>query len=227
MPDETDEEFLDRMMKTLEGISGAGSEHDKKYDDFHKELGEFIAQFAGVETQLLAVLYHYGQLKWPIAKAIFSPVRVDSGITDLRRILYVRRLKTKRAKELTIILDHLNAINKLRNNILHLGFTDLTKPQPDEYWITNARLVYARRAAIRERISKRALEQLNWDLTDISLRLYCHLPYAMKSHQRRYLLAFRRSNPLGRPPAWRYKFPSPTKKHRKPRARSPSAQSGP
>ena len=219
--DADDIKFLNNMLESISALSDAQQSTYGKQAKFHQALGEFIAQFATIETFLLDIIHRYGQLKWTVAKALLSPVRVDDGITHIRRLLFVRRLRTKRAKELAIILDHLSNINKLRNNILHMGFTPLSSPQPDEYLVTNVRFAHARRAHVRKRISTKHLEQLNWDLADMSLRLYCHLLPMPKGEPRNIALTFRRANPLGKPPTWRYKFPSPKKTRRRNRGHPP------
>lgn len=198
------------------------NELNERRNRFYRELGEFISLFAGIEIQLLDVVYHFGQLKWPIAKALVSPLRVDSAITHLRRILFVRRLRSKQAIELTNVLDHLNLINKLRNDMLHYGFTDLQQTEPDHFWVTNARNVYARRAMIRHRISQKDLANLNADLAEISLRLISLLPHLKQNWELRgYVRTLRAAHPIGRPPAWNYKFPSQAKSRRKNRGLPP------
>jgi hypothetical protein len=195
--------------------------HFQKERKFYSSLGEFIALFASVESILLRVVHEYGKMSWSTARATLSPLRVDQGITVLRRLVKARKLKSLKSKELLNILDQLNNINKLRNQILHQGFTSLNSNAPDDFEVTNKQSAYAQDAIFRLRVSTSILEDMIWDLADMNVRLVTHLSDLPKGYHRAIAAAFRRSNPLRKPPTWRYKSPAPVKNRRKRSAQAP------
>jgi hypothetical protein len=192
--------------------------------DFHTALGSFLDEFSTIEMFLIFVVQHYSKVDWAMTKALLSPLRVDNGISLLNRILEARRARSKKAKELKLILDHLGAINKTRNDILHHGFQLDPKGREGIFFVSNDKLARSPKVHFRMQISKRQLDHLRYDLLDINYRLAIRHVGSSATKWSKNAREFQRLNPLGVHPAWRYKPPARASKRRNHRGTSQSQQ---
>jgi hypothetical protein len=216
----TDQRPIRGIVRGIMSVSYIQSQSEKAFD---AELGHFMDTFSLVEGLLLFLVISYAKLPTAVGKALLSPLRVDSGVTVLKRVIEARRLKTKRAKEIVAVLDQLVVINKARNDIFHLGLSPVGS---DGYRqeATNRDYAHSRRIVRSRPITRRTIRKMIYDLDDIYAFFLWHMskegpgkieinfPYA-------YFL--RKLYPLGTLPTWRYRYPEPKKPRRTNRGRHP------
>jgi hypothetical protein len=89
---------------------------------YDQAIGRFIQQFSEAEVALMYVAVEYAKISpFVVGIAALSPIRVDGGINTIKKIIEVRKLRGKSARELLHVLDHFSVINKARNDLLHYG----------------------------------------------------------------------------------------------------------
>jgi len=127
-------------------------------------LGQFIAQFAQVESVLNQAVWHFSKLgKDPqIARAIFGPLRVDAATNHLNRLIEARHLRGRNIEELKLILNHLGQIARMRNDIVHLGADGYGR-----LTVTNRPYVHARNRIRTAVVNAKILKQMEDDLLDM------------------------------------------------------------
>lgn len=141
----------------------------RRLERYHTALGSFVAMFAEVELMLNFAVWHYSNVNKPMATAIFGPIRVEECSNKLRNIVTAHDLKGDRIKELMILLNQIQIIQKIRNDILHFGFDRRT------FIVTTETLAY-RGKPIRQHItSTRILRNMTVDLSIIHYFLDLHL----------------------------------------------------
>lgn len=118
---------------------------DNKTNAYHLALGRFIAEYATVEAELRALLWSVAGVKEPIAQAIMSGVRTEDGISLIYRVLDAKKWSEQRKARFKYLFDQIQAINKLRNDIVHRG----ASLQADGSWLSTNKTI----AHIPERIT--------------------------------------------------------------------------
>jgi hypothetical protein len=87
---------------------------------YYEALGRFVHAFSGVESMLMFALKTYAKVSWPVARAIFSGVRVEQSMDFVNRICDAFDPGDEWRKELEDVFTQLRAINEIRNSLLHL-----------------------------------------------------------------------------------------------------------
>lgn len=85
----------------------------------HAALGHFIDQFSRAEHAVSLFLADRAKLERPIAKALLSGVRIDAGISLIRRVYEARGLTIE--PYIDSALRQLALINGVRNDLVHYG----------------------------------------------------------------------------------------------------------
>src|SRR6266705_1053118 len=75
---------------------------------------------------LLFALKTYSKVSWPVARAIFSGVRVEQSMGFINRICDAFDPGDEWRKELEDVFTQLRAINEIRNSLLHYGSATLS-----------------------------------------------------------------------------------------------------
>ena len=88
---------------------------------YWRALGQFVAQFAGVEVAIHTFLAIQAKVSPAIGRAVFSGVRTDQAIKLIYRIWDVSGLGAGIRDEMTCVFNQLSAISTRRNLILHYG----------------------------------------------------------------------------------------------------------
>lgn len=201
----------------------AFTENEKKllreflsYDsnEYDLMLGRFVRAFSRVESNLLALLWHFGEIMPPIAPAILGGVRTDQGMSLINRIAESKKWKKSKRDKLTYVFNQLGQINKLRNDILHYGAT----PYGKKWKVTNQRVAHIPKR-VRERIiTPKILGFATHDLYVIEQ----HLVFMAYGHfmQGWALTSWRRALKV----AWLYKPPTPRPQKKKSQRRLPRPQ---
>lgn len=143
---------------------------NKQQVAFWRALGQFLDAYAVVEMMLNVLVVRYADMTWENARALFLPLRVDAASNHLSRLIAGKFVRGKRATELTAIIQQLGQINRMRNDILHLGARPRGLPT-GPFTVTNR--MYARsQAHLRRRnVSVTMLNSMFYDLMEISFRI--------------------------------------------------------
>jgi hypothetical protein len=148
-------------------VAKTAAEREARFADYWKELGAFVHQFSYTERALQILLRLVAGVPTNIGQAAFQGYRVDAAKDAINRILEatnrhaaVRRLKGP--------LDHLGAINSMRNNIVHWGAAETGE---DEFLISNSFLAHAPHRLREYTVSPSTLRQMTLDLSKISWHL--------------------------------------------------------
>jgi hypothetical protein len=100
--------------------AGAALKAERRHRTYWLALGRFSDLFGKVEAAAQLVLSHYGKMPFPVARALFGPLRVDDTVIALRRILAVRGdIDQAIADDLNDVLAQLLLINRVWNDIPH------------------------------------------------------------------------------------------------------------
>lgn len=167
--------------------------------EYDQAIGNFISQFSEAEVSLLYVAVNYTKISpFIVGLASLAPMRVDSGITTIKRVIEARRLRGKSVRELLGVLNQLAVINKARNDLLHYGVGS-------DQVITTKYVAHHKRLERSRPFSIQIVRQLIGDIEDICMYLTCH--FMLKPDKISRL--FRRLHPVGQLPAWRYKYLEP------------------
>jgi hypothetical protein len=135
---------------------------------YWQALGCFVDRFTGVEVYLQQLLWLFAGLSGPTAQAVFKNTSTDRAMQVIRRIADAQQWTEQRKAELTSIFKQLEAINQLRNNLLHLGATFEGQGQ---WLVSNALLTYTKEKVRMQSINIATLEAAISDLTRMHLRL--------------------------------------------------------
>jgi hypothetical protein len=153
------------------------------------------------------VAIEYGRLDDDtMAKALLAPLRVDQGITTINRVIEVRKSRSKSTKELASILGQLGVINKMRNDLVHLGTWHGHRHDNKPYAISNKWYVHANRVARSRLISAEIILDAARDLDDIFLFFAWHSGGKSRMKSDPVMRALRETYPLGKSIPWRYKY---------------------
>jgi len=186
-------------------------------------LGEFLAQFAGVELALNHTVWHFAKLDRDprIAKAIFSALRADAGMNHLTRLIDARKLKGPRIIQLKFIIEQLSKIARTRNDIVHLGAFRIGD---GPFKVTNYRFAHTRDRIRTTFVGPRILNKMTADLRDIFLRLTIIGRHIAPGYTYKQLREEYGSDEL---PTWQYKPRGRYTRPRKRRGKPPKQQRQP
>ena len=135
---------------------------------YWKALGQFVTEFAGIEATLQIVLWHFARVDFNIARAIFSGVKIDQGISFINRINQSIPLEKTVLDEFEFVFTQLRAITSVRNDILHYGARNTGE---NKLSVSNA-LFALTPAHIKETVvSPKMLMDMTTDLKKISAHL--------------------------------------------------------
>jgi hypothetical protein len=135
---------------------------------YWQALGCFVDRFTGVEVYLQQLLWLFAGLPGPIAQAVFRNTSTDRAMQVIRRIADAQKWTEERKAELTSIFKQLEAINQLRNNLLHLGATFKGQGQ---WLVSNELLTYTKEKVRTQSITIATLQAATSDLTEMYSRL--------------------------------------------------------
>ena len=190
-------------------------EDRKKLEDFRKYnegVGKLITGFSGAEIILFSILGSLWNVPLPVARAIYSDLRIDAAINTAKRLLEARKqvfganeFEKDIEKWLTYIFDQLGIINGIRNHIVHHGVvatTDFSKP------VVSNRLRARAASQVKEiEISPADLEALNSDLGGIIAMLPAVSIAILSGPSPKAAEAFAMLEETKKRNAWRYKSP--------------------
>jgi hypothetical protein len=166
-------------------------------DPYFKALGIFVHAFAEVEGWMLTMLTMLSGVRDESGPALFSGVRIEQGISFIRRLYEAHRCPIDPA--LDEALRQLAIINNVRNRILHYG--GLVGG--------DARVVSTYRAAhIPERIQEFPISATKLDAMSEDLLTIIYLFSVVLPRSRPWIIPD--SVPAFEPPAWQHKPQSPT-----------------
>jgi len=135
---------------------------------YWQALGCFVDRFTGVEVFLQQLLWLFAGLPGPTAQAVFRNTSTDRAMQAIRRIADAQKWTEERKAELTSIFKQLEAINQLRNKLLHLG----AKFEGQGQWsVSNELLTYTKEKVRTQSLTIATLQAATSDLTHIHLRL--------------------------------------------------------
>ena len=167
---------------------------------YMKSLGSFIDLFSIVENLVKRLMAHFAGVDEPTALALFSGVRTDQAIANIRRLHQARKAELDPA--LDAALQQMAVITNFRNDLLHHR-VDFTKTPP----VTTNRAVVLSENAVRETvIGPDTLMDAGHDLGRIILILGVFLSDTRDGADLEWAL----SEP------WRHKPPSQPRKHLRP-----------
>jgi hypothetical protein len=141
----------------------------------------------------------------------------------IRRIADAEKWRKERREEIEYLFSQFGMINKLRNDILHYGATDLATglAEPEEWLLSNELFAHTADRIRQMHITPRLLEDAAADLLTISVRLgILGLGNALSARHRATLRSV-----LGG--AWRYKPPPPATPARRTRRTRQARRSPP
>jgi hypothetical protein len=198
----------------------------EEHRNFQLSIGRLILNWSDLEGALYAILRHYAKVTDDVGRSIFSGCRAKQMIDFIENIAHNTKLDDDRRKDLSMVFPHINAINTMRDKVVHHGNgaeIEFEPEDPTTRYLTNERRVSRKDKAFRLRIGAKDIDNMSADVLDCCW----------------HLLAHRETNPFtpwigpaGKPYAWRYKplQPSiqPSKygavRHTQPRQRKPSPE---
>lgn len=169
--------------------------------NYWRALGQFIEAFSTCEAVVFDVLAFHAGVSIPIAKAVFSGIRMDAAINLINRIVTeVHAVAPERGADLAKLFSQLRSIMDVRNKIIHYGtFVTIDKGRV----ASTARLALTPEKVQEHRASVEVLEAMTADI----IRIYNALLWDLNRNRPSP------SDPSLRDP-WQYKPESPTA-HRK------------
>jgi hypothetical protein len=96
-------------------------EGQKRENNYHLALGRFVANYAFAEAVMQEVLRYYAKTKSRVARVIFTGIRTDVAINDVRGLIETAKITKTARDELDYVFKQLASINTARNEILHYG----------------------------------------------------------------------------------------------------------
>lgn len=133
----------------------------KEVTKYYTALGKFIHIFSGVEFAVKFLLHVESNTTVNAAKAIFSGVRIDTGISHIKRIYKANQQELDPL--LSKAFDQLSEINGRRNDIVHFGASG----NINEFKVTNSHLAITPEQVKSFPISAEILDVMSLDLTAI------------------------------------------------------------
>ena len=187
---------------------------------YWEALGRFVEHFAMAESALFLNLGHHAKVTDDIGKALFSGTRVDGAISFIRRIVQVAPPDAETVQELDDVLAQLQAINTVRNHLVHYG-TEWSNDPSRERLSSNRMVALTERHLVEHRISSEMLDDMSIDLFKIYTHLMLQVLMPGASIKERVGLEIW---PGGEAllAAWRYKRPQPARQRGQDRKARPS-----
>jgi hypothetical protein len=143
---------------------------------FELELGRFTIRWAGIEHELYRVLRNYSGVTDAVGRALFGGCRARDFIKHIKNIAHNVRLDTARIADLEFVFPQLNAINDLRDKIIHQLDTSYIYPsgEPQKRVLTNSNRVTKYGAHFEYLIDPVVLKHMCSDLDIIHNHLNLH-----------------------------------------------------
>ncbi len=165
---------------------------------YYEALGRFVDMFARVEIAMTLTLWHYSKTAPEIAKIVHAGTKIiDTGAGYIKQLTVATNISKELQDDLTDVVDQLNAINSVRNLILHYGATSVAEGRAI---VSNAYKAKGEPKSFP--ISPTDLDNMTGDLKKIA----AHLNERHLGKRSEYTLL---GNPIH--DAWRYIRPSPKK----------------
>jgi hypothetical protein len=88
---------------------------------YFEALGRFCHEFSTLEAVMFNTLAFYAKVPNQMARAVFSGERVRAAMGKIKRIIQIQYPGEDNKKDLEYVFRQLEAINALRDEILHQG----------------------------------------------------------------------------------------------------------
>jgi len=166
---------------------------------YWQALGEFVEGFASIEAMLALTLSQYAGIRPLIGRAVFSGLRPDTAMSQVRRIMEISDRGEGAREEIEHIFAQVAILNDARNQVVHYpsfiieGFGRV---------VSNASRSHVPRTLRELRVSPDILRDMSADLRVISVLLVNHAFRDQLSKEERASF----DAELARP--WRYKPPA-------------------
>ncbi len=138
---------------------------------YWQALGQFIDQFAAIEAAMQTALWHYANVPAPVAKAVFSGVRINTTMDFIRRLFEVSNIDESIKADAVYVFSQLSAINKARNDIVHFG-AKFAGVEGSQAIVTNEALALTEERQKTIPISPEILVDMTADLRKIEVHLF-------------------------------------------------------
>ena len=183
-------------------MTGEGRERERKY---YEALGRFTHWFAKMESAIALSLWFYARTPHPIAKAVFSGVRVKEASSFMNRIADATSLAADTRTDLREVLLQATALNDVRNQIMHFGAANIAEGRG---YVSNALKAVSEDKITSFPISPEILADLTADCRKIIFHL--RLKHAGIAGPKSVANRLAADSALRAP--WRYTRPSEAKK---------------
>lgn len=192
---------------------------------YFEALGRFVQTFAETEIGIAMTLRTLAGVTKPVARAIFSGVRVETAMSFINRIMEVTSTSQPMRDDFQYAFTQLGHINQARNQILHYG-VDLGFTSDGEYVLQASDMIVSNKGfaltedRIRETpISGEILDNMIHDLDIISCILMAQNMRVIAARSNddysTHLLAEADRLMRARETAWRYKPVQPASRRGK------------
>lgn len=177
---------------------------DKAY---WQALGEFIEQFAAIESGMFFLLALYAGVDHLRAAALFSGTRVDAAIKLIRRIIATQAGQYKphevlRHQELELLFAQIIVINSARNDVIH--YTSINTENFGRVVSNWTRAHIPGNVSVRP-MSKDILVAMTADLRTIAMHFFAHTVESDADRDETRVKT--RIDALSQPSSWQYKPP--------------------
>ena len=109
--------------------ASATKEGEERLRTYYEALGRFIDMFSAVETAMTLTLWHYAKTPPEVAKIILAGVKIELGITHIKKLVVDTGAFPDKQADLEYVLQQLGIVNGARNDILHFGATSIAEGQ--------------------------------------------------------------------------------------------------
>ena len=184
-------------------------------EKFYAALGRFVIAFSSAEHGVNSTLAIFSKTYGPVGRAIFSGTRAKGAIDFVRRIHEAQGIEMHPG--LAAIFAQMNAINTMRDKLLHQGVKD---DDLGGFITSNINYAHTEKALQAFPVSIEILERMTVDLRIIDGFLSFHYvpedlkgrPLTPSLQDIMQAMVAGRDGPL---PSWRYKSPQPALAGRK------------
>ncbi len=173
----------------------------------YESVGKLVVYFSVIETSLFTFLGSLWHVPLPVAKALYSDLRVDAAISTARRLVAARQQEFGEnwiEKEIERWMDYtftqLATINGIRNHIVHhgvMGMRDIENPV-----VTNRMRARAEFHVKEISISRQEVDAMQEDLGGIVIILAVIGTVPLRPQ-----MAIEAFEQLKKVPPWKYKSP--------------------
>lgn len=171
---------------------------------FERELGRLTVAWASTEYTLYRVLLEYAQIKNEVGRAIFGGCRARDMIKYLKNIAHNIKLSEDRLNDLTYVFSQMNAINELRDQLVHHSTNSYAFPidNPKQRILTNSYRVSKNGADYEYLVGSELIRKMCDDLRTIRSHLDKHWGYKTQVFT---------AHASADPKSWLFKSPPSTK----------------